>query len=64
MMSHRSLLSRTIADSLSEVAAAYFLNTTERGQWVDYAEEHGIAKAIAKIEEYAMWFANGEKQDA
>lgn len=63
-MSHRALLVWAIKDSLSEIALNYFVNTTEKDQWIDYAEEHGIAKAISALEDYSECFANGEKEDA
>ena len=46
-------IEKEIKQSLSETALEYFLNTTEKNEWIIYAQETNILFAITAIEDYA-----------
>lgn len=52
-MSECANIEKEIKESLSETALNYFLNTTEKNDWIIYAQETSIACAITAIEIYA-----------
>lgn len=60
-MSECANIEREIKESLSEKALDYFLNTTERNDWIIYAQETSIACAITAIEIYAKPTMKGDK---
>lgn len=52
-MSECANIEREIKECLSKTALDYFLNTTERNDWIVYAQETSINCAICAIEIYA-----------
>lgn len=52
-MSECANIEREIKECLSETALEYFLNTTEKNEWIIYAQETNIFFAITAIEDYS-----------